>query len=55
VIPAGADAGGSIDQSCRKELFVSPFNPVEGRYDFTSRRSAKRSPSPFHFRAAKGA
>jgi uncharacterized protein len=34
VIPAGADSGGAIDQSCRKELFVSPFNAVEGRYDF---------------------
>jgi uncharacterized protein len=34
VIPAGTDTGGSIDQSCRKELFVSPFNSVEGRYDF---------------------
>jgi len=32
VSPASAD--GPIHQSCRKKLFVSPFNPVDHRYDF---------------------
>jgi uncharacterized protein len=35
VLPAGpAQLGGAHAQSCAKQLFVSPFNAVEGRYGF---------------------
>jgi DUF1365 family protein len=34
VLPAAPDARGDIDQSCRKRLYVSPFNTSEGRYRF---------------------
>src|SRR5690606_21345026 len=34
VLPAAPDRTGTAEQSCRKRLYVSPFNPVEGRYDF---------------------
>lgn len=34
VLPAEPDARGLVSQSCRKRLYVSPFNAVEGRYSF---------------------
>ncbi|PTW54330.1 hypothetical protein C8N35_11411 [Breoghania corrubedonensis] len=34
VIPVADDERGLIFQSCRKEFYVSPFNPVEGTYSF---------------------
>jgi DUF1365 family protein len=34
VLPAEADGNGMISQSCRKRLYVSPFNDVSGSYDF---------------------
>ena len=35
VIPVAADAGSdTVSQACRKSFYVSPFNPVEGRYSF---------------------
>ena len=38
VLPALADAGGVVTQSCDKGLYVSPFNAVEGRYHFHTNR-----------------
>ena len=34
VLPTGPDADGVIFQECAKRFFVSPFNDVEGRYQF---------------------
>lgn len=34
VLPAAPDASGAVDQTCRKRLYVSPFNPLEGNYSF---------------------
>ena len=34
VLPAHPDANGLIYQHCPKQLFVSPFNKVEGTYSF---------------------
>lgn len=34
VIPAGTSQTGSVRQSCAKQLYVSPFVPMEARYDF---------------------
>lgn len=34
VLPAAPDPTGTVEQSCQKRLYVSPFNPAEGRYDF---------------------
>lgn len=34
VLPASPDANGLIWQQCPKQLFVSPFNKVEGTYSF---------------------
>ena len=34
VLPAEPDAAGLVSQACRKRLYVSPFNAVEGRYSF---------------------
>ena len=34
VLPAEPDATGLVNQACRKRLYVSPFNAVEGRYSF---------------------
>jgi len=34
VLPAEPDADGLIWQTCPKELYVSPFNPVSGTYSF---------------------
>ena len=34
VIPAAADGGRTVRQSCMKRFFVSPFVPMDCRYDF---------------------
>ncbi len=34
VLPAEPDAQGLVNQECRKRLYVSPFNGVDGRYSF---------------------
>lgn len=34
VLPARADESGVLHQQCEKEFYVSPFNAVEGRYQF---------------------
>lgn len=34
VLPAEPDANGSVNQACRKRMYVSPFNAVEGSYSF---------------------
>lgn len=34
VLPAEPDAAGVISHHCRKQFYVSPFNDVDGRYDF---------------------
>jgi uncharacterized protein len=34
VLPAEQDASGAVHQSCAKQLYVSPFNPVDGCYQF---------------------
>ena len=34
VLPAEPDENGLIRQSCRKRLYVSPFNSVDGTYSF---------------------
>lgn len=35
IIPAHAEDGGQISHSCSKDLYVSPFVPMDCRYDFT--------------------
>lgn len=40
VMPGGE--GGPIHQSCAKKLYVSPFNPVDHRYDFKVREPDDR-------------
>lgn len=37
VIPVSDDEGGAIRQSCVKELYVSPFVPMDCRYEFNLR------------------
>ena len=37
VLPAEPNGDGLLFQSCRKRLYVSPFNPVEGSYSFHAR------------------
>jgi len=34
VLSAGTDGSGSVNQSCRKRFYVSPFNTVAGDYHF---------------------
>ena len=34
VLPAEPDATGIVSQACRKRMYVSPFNAVEGHYTF---------------------
>jgi uncharacterized protein len=42
VIPVGSDNDGNVSHSCDKELYVSPFVPMDCRYDFTVRVPADR-------------
>lgn len=35
IIPVAADAGASVKHSCAKEMYVSPFVPMECTYDFS--------------------
>jgi uncharacterized protein len=40
VLPAACDSGAIVYQQCTKQLYVSPFNPAEGRYTFHVRLPA---------------
>jgi len=40
IIPAVSEDDGQISHSCRKDLYVSPFVPMNCRYDFTVRMPA---------------
>lgn len=42
IIPASSEDDGQISHSCSKDLYVSPFVPMECRYDFTVRPPADR-------------
>lgn len=43
LLPVASDAdAGPIRQSCDKRLYVSPFNPLDHRYDFTVREPDDR-------------
>ena len=40
IIPAVADEAGEMSHSCSKDLYVSPFVPMDCRYDFTVKMPA---------------
>ncbi len=42
VLPVEADRRGSASHSCEKEMYVSPFNNVAGRYHFSLSKSAEK-------------
>ncbi|MBW9086631.1 DUF1365 domain-containing protein [Rhizobium wenxiniae] len=42
IIPADGEDGGQISHSCNKDLYVSPFVPMNCRYDFSVRTPAEQ-------------
>ncbi len=42
IIPAAGEDGGQISHSCTKDLYVSPFVPMDCRYDFSVRIPAEQ-------------
>ncbi|GGF85201.1 DUF1365 domain-containing protein [Rhizobium wenxiniae] len=42
IIPADGEDSGQISHSCNKDLYVSPFVPMDCRYDFSVRTPAEQ-------------
>jgi DUF1365 family protein len=55
VLPVTGNDGGILRQRCRKELYVSPFIPMEMTYDFRVHPPAAMVSVAIHTRDAEGA
>jgi len=54
LLPVVREDGAPVRQSCDKELYVSPFNPMDHRYDFTVHDPGERYAIHIRERDAEG-